>query len=80
VRILAHIKKLDECFGQFLVRIIRDCRLEIEPEALARLLAWSVTLKERALRMRCCRFLTTAKKCPSRNTPAAMNDDTISSM
>jgi hypothetical protein len=36
---LAHIKKLDDCFGQFLVRVIRDCGAvrEIESEALARL-------------------------------------------
>lgn len=38
VRVLAHIKKLDDCFGQFLVRVICDCGAvrEIEPEALAR--------------------------------------------
>jgi hypothetical protein len=54
VRVLAHIKKLDDCFGQFLVRAICDCGAcrEIEPEALARL-SWSVTLKQLALRMRC---------------------------
>ena len=36
VRVLPHIKKLDDCFGQFLVRVICDCgaRREIEPEAL----------------------------------------------
>ena len=50
VRVLPHIKKLDDCFGQFLVRVICD---EIEPEALARLVGWSVTLRELALRMRC---------------------------
>jgi hypothetical protein len=34
VRVLAHIKKLDDCFGQFLVRVICDCAAcrEIEPE------------------------------------------------
>jgi len=55
VRVLAHIKKLDDCFGQFLVRVACDCGAcrEIEPEALARLVGWSVTLKELALRMRC---------------------------
>jgi hypothetical protein len=39
VRVLTHIKKLDDCFGQFLVRVICDCGAcrEIEPEALARL-------------------------------------------
>jgi hypothetical protein len=25
VRVLPHIKRLDECFGQFLVRVICDC-------------------------------------------------------
>ncbi len=36
-------------------RVICDCGAvrEIEPEALARLVGWSVTLKELALRMRC---------------------------
>jgi hypothetical protein len=55
VRVLPHIKKLDDCFGQFLVRVICDCGAcrEIEPEALARLVGWSMTLRELALRMRC---------------------------
>jgi hypothetical protein len=36
VRVLPHIKKLEDCFGQFLVRVICDCRAcrEIEPEVL----------------------------------------------
>jgi hypothetical protein len=57
VRVLTHIKKLDDCFGQFLVRVICDCGAcrEIEPEAPARLVGWSMTLKELALRMRCSR-------------------------
>ena len=57
VRVLAHIRKLDDCFGQFLVRVICDCGAvrEIEPEALARLVGWKVTLKDLALRMRCLR-------------------------
>ena len=57
VRMLAHIKKLDDCFGQFLVRVVCDCGAcrEIEPEALARLVGWQMTLKELALRMRCSR-------------------------
>jgi hypothetical protein len=55
VRVLTHIKKLDDCFGQFLVRVICDCGAcrEIKPEALARLVGWKMTLKELALRMRC---------------------------
>jgi hypothetical protein len=55
VRVLPHVKKLDDCFGQFLVRVICDCGTcrEIEPEALARLVGWSASLKELAQRMRC---------------------------
>ena len=55
MRVLTHIKKLDDCFSQFLVRVICDCGAcrEIEPEVLARLVGWSVTLKELAVRMRC---------------------------
>ena len=43
VRVLAHIKKLDDCFGQFLVRVSCVCGAsrDIEPEALARLVGWS---------------------------------------
>jgi hypothetical protein len=57
VRVLTHIKKLADCFGHFLVRVICACGgcREIEPEALARLVGWSMTLKELALRMRCSR-------------------------
>jgi hypothetical protein len=57
VRVLPHIKKLDDCFGQFLVRVICDCGAcrEIEPEALACLVGWKATLKELAPRMRCSR-------------------------
>ena len=56
-RVLAHINKLDDCFAQFLVRVICDCGAcrEIEPEALARLVGWKVTLHELAPRMRCSR-------------------------
>jgi hypothetical protein len=44
-------------FGQFLVRVVCGCGAcrEIEPEALARIVGWSVTLKDLALRMRCSR-------------------------
>jgi len=47
VRVLAHIKKLDDCFGQFLVRVSCACDASrhIEPEALARLVGCSMTLK-----------------------------------
>ena len=57
MRVLSHIQKLDDCFGDFMVRVICNCGFcrEIEPEALARLVGWSVTFKELALRMRCSR-------------------------
>jgi hypothetical protein len=37
MRVLPHIKKLDDCFGQFLVRVVCGAEQvrEIEPEALA---------------------------------------------
>ena len=55
MRVLAHIKKLDDCFGQFLVRVSCVCSASrhIEPEALARVVGWSTTLKALALRLRC---------------------------
>jgi hypothetical protein len=55
VRVLTHIKKLDDCFGMFLVRVSCPCRAsrEIEPEALARLVGWSMTLEALAPRLRC---------------------------
>jgi hypothetical protein len=55
VRVLVHIKKLDDCFGQFLMRVSCVCGASrhIEPEALARLVGWSTTLKALAPRLRC---------------------------
>jgi len=55
VRVLAHIKKLDDCFGQFLVRVTCKCGAvrDITPQALARLVGWSLTLEALAQRMRC---------------------------
>jgi hypothetical protein len=57
VRALTHIKRLDDCFGDFLVRVVCECGAcrEIQPQALARLVGWKMTLKELALRMRCSR-------------------------
>ena len=57
VRILTHIKRLDDCFGDFLVRVVCECGAcrELHPQALARLVGWKVTLKELAPRMRCSR-------------------------
>ena len=71
MRVLTHIKKLDDCFGQFLVRVISDrgAVREIEPEALARLVGWSVTLNELALRMRCSRCGRNAAEVVAVATP-----------
>jgi hypothetical protein len=42
VRVLPHIKRLDDCFGDFLVRVVCECGAcrEITPQALARLVGW----------------------------------------
>ena len=55
VRVLAHITKLDDRFGQLLVRVTCKCGAvwEIKPEALARLVGWPMTLEALAGRMRC---------------------------
>ena len=44
-------QELDDCFGQVLVRVVCECGAvrHIEPEALARLVGWSTSLKELAL-------------------------------
>ena len=54
---VAHIPKLDDCFGDFLVRVVCECSAcrEIQLQALARLVGWKATLKKLALRMRCSR-------------------------
>jgi hypothetical protein len=40
VRVLPHIKRLEDCFGEFLVRVVCECGAcrEIQPQALR---AWS---------------------------------------
>jgi hypothetical protein len=55
VRVLAHIKKLDDAFGQFLVRATCVCGASrhIEPAFLARLAGPSATLKSLESRLRC---------------------------
>jgi hypothetical protein len=55
VRVLIHIKKLDDCFGHFLVRVSCACGASrhIEPEALARLIGRSTTLEALAPRLQC---------------------------
>jgi len=45
VRVLTYIKRLDDCFGDFLVWVVCDCGAcrEIQPQALARLFGWKMT-------------------------------------
>jgi len=53
--VLPHIKKLDDCFADFLVRVTCPCGASrhIEPEALARITGRKVTFAALANRMRC---------------------------
>jgi hypothetical protein len=55
VRVLPHIKKLDDALGDFLVRVTCPCGASrhIEPEALARIAGRSATLAKFAARPRC---------------------------
>lgn len=55
MRTLPDIKKLDDCFGMFLVRVICKCGAsrDMLPEALARIAGWSTTLEALEPRMRC---------------------------
>jgi hypothetical protein len=55
VRVLPHIKKLDDALGDFLLRVTCPCGTSrhTEPEALARIAGRSVTLAKLATRMRC---------------------------
>jgi hypothetical protein len=57
VRVLPHITKLDDCFGDFLVRVTCHCgeEREVTPESLAQRVGWKFTLAELATRMRCLR-------------------------
>jgi len=57
VRALPHIKRLNDVFGDFLVRVICPCGAvrEIPPQALARIVGWKVLLNDPAPRMRCSR-------------------------
>ena len=52
---LTHIKRLDDAFGMFLVRIRCKCGAErtCKPDALARLCGASATLETVGRRMRC---------------------------
>ena len=55
MRVLPHVTKLDDCFGDFIVRVSCPCGASrhIKPEALARIAGRSVTLASLAQRMRC---------------------------
>jgi hypothetical protein len=55
VRVLRHITKLDDYFGEFLVRVTcpRGASRHIAPEALARIAGTSLTFTALASRMRC---------------------------
>src|SRR5215831_2172798 len=55
MRVLPHIKRLDDCFGDFLVRVVCECGAcrEIQPQAVARLVGWKMKLKELALQYGC---------------------------
>ena len=57
VRVLPHIKKLDDALGDFIVRVTCPCGTSrhIEPEALARIAGRSVTVARLSTRMRCSR-------------------------
>jgi len=50
-------KRLDDCFGDFLVRVVCKCGAcrEIQPQSFRDCVGWKTTLKELALRMRCSR-------------------------
>jgi hypothetical protein len=55
VRVLPHIKQLDDALDDFIVRVTCPCGASrhIEPEALARIARRSATLAALAQRMRC---------------------------
>jgi hypothetical protein len=55
MRVLSHIKKLDDAFGQFVVRITCGCGAsrECEPAVLARLVGKSAASAAIAPRLRC---------------------------
>src|SRR5579862_242841 len=56
MRELLDVKKLDDRFGQFLVRVrcpACGASRDIAAEALARLVGWSITLENLAARLRC---------------------------
>jgi len=55
VRVLAHVKKLDDALAHFRIRIICRCgaQRECEPQALVNLVGPSATLEAIGRRMRC---------------------------
>ena len=76
VRVLPHIKKLDDCFGDFLVRVSCPCGASrhIEPEALVRIAGRSVTLAALARRMRCSQCGTKVAEVVAVARPRARGD------
>jgi hypothetical protein len=54
VKVLTHVKRLDDVFEDLLVRVICPCGAvrEIPPQSLARIVGWKVLLKDLAPRMR----------------------------
>jgi hypothetical protein len=52
---LPHVRKLDDAFGQFVVRIVCACGegRQCDPAALARIAGESATLAELTKRLRC---------------------------
>jgi hypothetical protein len=55
VRVMPHIKRLDDCFGDCLVRVTCPCGASrhIAPEALARVAGRKVSFAAQATRTRC---------------------------
>jgi ssDNA-binding Zn-finger/Zn-ribbon topoisomerase 1 len=64
MRELRDVKKLDDRFGQFLVRVkcpACGASRDIAAEALARIVGWSISLESLAPRLRC-------SKCGAKGT------------
>jgi hypothetical protein len=71
VRVLPHIKRLGDCFGDFLVRVTCPCGASrhIEPGALARIAGRSATLVQLATRMRCSNYGKKVSEVAAPNHP-----------
>jgi hypothetical protein len=75
VRVLTHIKKLDDALGHFRVRITCKCGAtrECEPEVLARLCGPSASLASIAKRMRCSKCGTKGAEVVATPVPRPRN-------